>query len=231
MVCSYKVTFWGFFKAKYNTVKNKQTSPRPRTHKPFSSTEQERKTSQWILPHGSAKVANGFHIHACGSTWHIWSRQNQSPVVLHTDLDWQLPNSYEVRVRRLWEEIIHLTAAILRDSNYLFHVPVIKWKIASKWAIRVFFLPPLTPIWLSQNTLMKRVSQDTLAYCSHYTNSEKRQKWVQWLPYRNIKAWNQTQIPFCAWTTLSEECQEVVPKVSLALLWHDPLFCAVIKIQ
>lgn len=50
----------------------------------------------------------------------------------------------------------------------------------------------------------------------------KRQKWVQWLPYRNIKAWNQTQTPLCALMALFEECQEAVPKVCTALLWHNP---------
>lgn len=152
----------GFFKARYNIVKNKQTNI------PLSSTEEE------TSPRTPAEAANGFHTHARGSTWHIWARQNQPPVVPHTDLDWQPPNSYEVRVRRLWGEIIHLAAAILWDSNYLFHVPVVKWKIASKWAIRVFFLPPLTPIWLSRSALMKQVSQDAPACCSHYTNRGKK---------------------------------------------------------
>lgn len=50
----------------------------------------------------------------------------------------------------------------------------------------------------------------------------KRQKWVQWLPYRNIKARNQTQTQLCALMALFEERQEAVPKVSMALLCHNP---------
>lgn len=182
----------------------------------------------WILPCGF-EVVNGFHIDGQNNLTRL-TRQDPSAVVPRPDLVWQVPNSDEVRVRRLWGEIPHLPAAILGVKLSL---SCAQWKIAAKWARGAFLLPLLTPSWSSQDTdypgtLMKWVSQDIPACCSHYSSREKKKgrSGFSGFPTPTSKPGIKPRSrPVPERRVL--KCQEVIPKVPGALLWHHPAPCTV----